>query len=281
LRGPAHLASARARVRPIASKREVGGSYAVQKINYLNQTLLRVSKIAEQFAKAKRAFLDALFPIYCAGCRREGYWLCPDCTAAIRIMPLFLCPGCGRLSPGGMTHPRCSTLTPLSALVSPYHYANPSIRRLIKDYKYHGALPIERLLVGLTGNGARSLRTLFPQEAVIVPMPLYGSRERERGFNQAATLARALGQALSLKVAMPLSRIRRTEEQARLTSAERRENCQRAFACTPLAGDYILVDDVVTSGATMRAAAEALKKAGARRVTGFALAHGRGDRFET
>ena len=73
---------------------------------------------------------------------------------------------------------------------------------------------------------------------------------------------------------------KRTEEQARLSPAERRENCRRAFVSAPVTGDIILVDDVVTSGETLAAAASALKAAGARRVFAFALAHGRGDRLK-
>jgi len=232
------------------------------------------------FERIKRAFLDALFPIYCLGCEREGGWLCADCLSAIRPQPLFLCPGCGLESPGGMTHLRCVSLTPLSALVSPYHYAEPAVRRLIKEYKYHGAIEIEKIIIGLTASGVNKLRTLFPKTAIVAPMPLHASRERARGFNQAATIGAVVAETLSLNMAAPLKRLRRTEEQARLSTPERNENCRGAFSCAPIAGDVILVDDVVTSGATMSAAAAALRAAGASRVIGFALAHGRGDRLK-
>lgn len=224
--------------------------------------------------------MDALFPIHCLGCGKEGGWLCADCFSAIRPLPLFLCPGCGRESAGGTTHPRCAKLTPLSALISPYHYADPSVRRLIKEYKYHGATEIEKILIGLTVSGVNKLRTLFPGSAVVAPMPLHASRERERGFNQSATIGGAVASVLGAKMSAHLKRVRRTEEQARLSPEERDENCRRAFSCSPIEGDVILVDDVITSGETMRAAASALRAAGADRVIGFALAHGRGDRLK-
>jgi len=233
-----------------------------------------------KFNEIKRAFLDALFPIFCLGCKREGVWLCNECQSAIRPLPLFLCPGCGRMSPGGTTHLRCANATPLSALISPYHYASPVIRGLIKDYKYHGAHDIEKIITGLTISGVDKLRTLFPPGARVTAMPLHPSRERARGFNQAATIAAAVSRALQIETFASLKRKKRTEEQARLTPAERRENCRRAFTSAPVTGDIILVDDVVTSGETMAAAASALKDAGARRVFAFALAHGRGDRLK-
>lgn len=242
------------------------------------QKIMKMAK--EKIQKIKRAFLDALFPIHCLGCDLEGCWLCADCLSAIRAKPMFLCPGCGCASAGGTTHPRCVAATPLAALVSPYHYAEPSVRRLIKEFKYHGAGDIEKILVGMAASGADKLRTLFPAKATVVPMPLHASRERVRGFNQAATIASAVAEALGSRVSSPLKRIRRTEEQARLGPNERNENCRRAFLSAPVAGDIILVDDVVTSGATLKAAAAALRSAGARSVTGFALAHGRGDRLK-
>lgn len=192
---------------------------------------------------------------------------------------MYLCAGCGRAAPGGVTHERCRRRTPLDALVSPYHYADPLMRSLIKEYKYHGAAEIGRILSGLAAVGARSLFTLLPAGAAIVAMPLHGSRERWRGFNQTAVLAQAVAAALGAKTSAPLVRARRTEEQAQLDIGEREKNCGRAFKCAKIVGEAVLVDDVVTSGATLRAAALAMKKAGASKVTGFALAHGRGDRL--
>lgn len=181
-----------------------------------------------------------------------------------------------------MTHSRCRGASGLDALVSPYHYANPALRRLIKEFKYRGSPEIGNIIVNLTSASAQSLFTLFPKEAVVVPLPLHRSRERQRGFNQAATIGKALADALDLHMSPLLVRVRRTEEQARLSTAERMENCRRAFSAPrEIAGHVVLVDDVVTSGATMSAAAEAIKRAGALSVTGFALAHGRGDRFES
>lgn len=223
--------------------------------------------------------MDALFPIYCLGCHKEGCWLCVDCHSLIKIKHLNLCPGCGLASVGGLTHGVCKSLTPLDALVSPYHYADPVLRGLIKEYKYHGAIEIEKVLSGLSSSAVMAGRTLLPQKAIVVPMPLHASRERMRGFNQALSLSKTIAQALNFSVTEPVSRTRRTAEQASLSSVERSVNCNKAFESIAITGEVILVDDVITSGATMNAAATALKKAGATRVIGFALAHGSGNRL--
>lgn len=238
-----------------------------------------VAALIEKIKKVKRAFLDALFPIHCHGCGREGERACVACLAGLRIMPLNLCPACGRESAGGTLHRSCDGDSSLDALVSPYHYANPLLRGLIKDYKYHGAVDIAKILSALATVGTGSLKTRFPSGATVVAMPLYAARERTRGFNQADCLARAVADTLGQKVANPLTRIRHTKEQASLTPEERQSNCRQAFCCAPLSGEVILVDDVVTSGITMEAAAAAIKKAGATRVTGFALAHGAGNQL--
>ncbi len=224
--------------------------------------------------KIKRAFLDALFPIHCCGCGREGAAACPSCLASLRIHPLNLCPGCGLVSPGGMAHARCRPDSALDGLVSPYHYADPFVRALIKEYKYRGAAEAGNALANLVHAGASALITALPRDAKVVPMPLHASRERMRGFNQAECLAASVARVLETPVARPLARKKRTREQARLEIGERQKNCKDAFASQPVDGDYILVDDVVTTGATMKAAALALKEAGARSVIGFALAHG-------
>jgi ComF family protein len=198
--------------------------------------------------------------------------VCRDCKSTVVIRPLALCPSCGRASAGGRRHPDCKGA--LDALVAPLPYAQPLIRDAIKHYKYHGVQALEPFILAQAALSARAQRTLFPASPTVVPLPLHPSRERERGFNQAERIGRAVADALQSTVAMPLKRVRRTDHQAELSTHERLENCNDAFVSEPITGDVVLVDDVVTTGATMQAAAAALKSAGARSVTGFALAHG-------
>ena len=222
-----------------------------------------------------RQVLDSLFPIHCLGeCGAEGKWVCGNCRALLIARPQFLCAGCGRASAGGMTHKKCAEATALDQLVAAYSYAHPIIKNGIKEYKFHGAYELEDLLTGLAVSTTEKMRTLFPAGAAVVPVPLHPSRERERGFNQAEKIGRAVSVALGAQLVTPLARARRTDHQSQLPTNERAQNCSSAFRSLPVSGDFILIDDVVTTGATMNEAARALKLAGAHSVTGFALAYG-------
>ena len=125
---------------------------------------------------------------------------------------------------------------------------------------------------------------------LIVAVPLHVARQRERGYNQAHLLARALGQMVGLPLATnTLRRTRRTQVQVGLDALERQVNVRDAFACqVPVRGEVsgqyrttvegrqiLLVDDVCTTGATLEACTMALREAGAATVWGFTLAHAR------
>jgi ComF family protein len=109
----------------------------------------------------------------------------------------------------------------------------------------------------------------------VVAVPLHAVRLRERGFNQAALLARELGRALGRPIQDGLTRMRATPEQTGLTRARRLSNVEAAFAAEPcrFAGArLLLLDDVVTTGATLLAASAALERAGAESVVCVAVA---------
>ena len=123
------------------------------------------------------------------------------------------------------------------------------------------------------------LAQALPRESgfdAIVPMPLHWRKRWQRGFNQSELLAREIGRRWNLPVRALVRRKRSTVPQAGLTSAQRRKNVEGAFKAgkgAPLKGmRLLLIDDVLTTGATASACARALKRAGAARVTFLALA---------
>jgi ComF family protein len=157
-----------------------------------------------------------------------------------------------------------------------FGFYEDELRRLIQLFKYGRvetlAKPLGRLL-------ARAL----PREQsfdLIVPMPLHWRKRWERGFNQSRLLAREIARRTHVPVRSVLRRVRATAPQAGLTSAKRRANVSGAFEASQRAnnlrvlsgGRVLLIDDVMTTGATAASAARALKRAGARHVTLLTLA---------
>jgi ComF family protein len=137
------------------------------------------------------------------------------------------------------------------------------VRRLIHLYKYERIRSLARPLADLL------LRALPRDERFdcMVPVPLHWMRRWKRGFNQSDLLARKLSRRTGIPVERALKRLRRTKVQAGLSNHARRNNMSRAFRARPVAGRRILlIDDVMTTGATATACAQALKKAGAARV---------------
>jgi len=147
-----------------------------------------------------------------------------------------------------------------------------TLRQLVHLFKYGGVRPLARPF-------GRFMIQALPRDAsfdVIVPMPLHWFKQWQRGFNQADLLAREIGNKWGVPVRNLIRRRRATSPQAGLTNAKRRANVRGAFRIArgkPLQGmRVLLVDDVVTTGATASACARVLKRAGAAHVALLALA---------
>ncbi len=220
-----------------------------------------------------RTALDLLFPQWCVGCGREGGYICPACLDSLSPITPPICPQCGRPSPGGALCASCEGATAaIDGIRAPFIFGGV-LRRAIHEFKYRNlrdaAAPLAAMLADYL--------VLNPLPAdVLVPVPLHRRRLRERGYNQAGLLARQLGRLAGLPVAGDcLVRRGDTPPQARAEGIEaRRQHVAGAFAADGrLAGRRVLlIDDVTTSGATLNAAAAALKDAGVATVWGLALA---------
>lgn len=164
--------------------------------------------------------------------------------------------------------PRRATL---AAVHAPFVYAAP-LDRLLVRFKFHEDLAAGRLLSQLM---AQSLADT-PRPDALVPVPLHRARLRRRGYDQALELAKPLARALDLRIdGNLLVRTRATDAQSRLDADARRRNLRDAFAVRPgvaLPAHVALVDDVMTTGATLRAAAAALRRAGVQRVDAWVCA---------
>jgi ComF family protein len=154
-----------------------------------------------------------------------------------------------------------------------YGYYEGPLRKLIHLFKYSGMKPLGKRLAGLL---CRALPEEVERYDAVVPMPLHWRRRWRRGFNQSEILARLLAKERGVRMLDVVKRVRPTAVQAGLTNSNRRKNVAgafRVFRKTQVAGKRILlIDDVLTTGATAAACASALKRAGASSVTLLTLA---------
>jgi ComF family protein len=226
-----------------------------------------------------RAAFDRLWPAHClvcgeragngdlcAACLRELPWnrcACPRCGLPLPLLPsaapAAVCGRCQRRPP------------PLTETRAVFRYASP-LDRLLPRLKFHRDLAAGRACALRMADALASA----PRPDALVPLPLHRARLRERGFDQALELTRPLAKALDLPLLdHALVRVRDTAPQSRLDAPARRRNLRRAFAVPPgitLPAHVALVDDVMTTGATLHAAADTLVRAGVTRVDAWVCA---------
>jgi ComF family protein len=200
---------------------------------------------------------DFLFPKFCAGCDREGSWLCEKCLPAVNFLQ------------------EDKVVDHLDGITALFDYGENTVSKLIKMFKYNYLLEIadifEKIIDDAKFNGTW-------QNFTIIPVPLHARRQRERGFNQAEILAKLFSKKFNLNINKNLHRIVYTAQQAKLSGEERRVNLKNAFvwdvggSTTP--EKVLLVDDVFTTGATMQECAQVLKSNGVKVVWGLVLAKG-------
>lgn len=219
--------------------------------------------------------LARLLPQRCAlcGARAGVAVLCESCRVALPALPLP-CPVCAQPSASGGACGQCVGKPPrFAATVAAHAYAFP-LDRLVQGLKYGHRLALAVPLGDALAAAALRLLAASPRPAMLVPLPLSRRRQRERGFNQAIEIARVVARRTGIPLAHALARPGERPAQAGLPWRERRRNVRGAFACVaPVAGCHVaLVDDVMTTGATIEAAAAALLAAGAGRVDAWVVA---------
>jgi ComF family protein len=207
-----------------------------------------------------------LFGGTCFLCRgAAGGLLCADCDADLPRLASPLCPRCALESPGGVVCGRCLAEAPrYDATVAALAYRFPA-DALVHALKFRGELALAPFL------GSLVLEKIDPNSAdCVVPVPLSAARLRERGYNQAVEIGRHLRGRLELDAC---ERGRDAPPQAGLDREARRRNVRRAFRCRrSFAGARVaVVDDVMTTGATLDALAAALKEAGAASVVNWVV----------
>ena len=234
----------------------------------------------------KEFILDLLFPKFCLNCSKEGSYLCQDCFSLIDILEKQYCPFCAqpRIVIDGETCNHCRRSKHLSGLYYAASYNNFIIKKLINQFKYEPY--IKELAKPLTSLIIAHLIYLNKlsnfDDFLLIPVPLYKKKLKQRGFNQTEEIAKELSSAFS-GVKIPvfddvLIKIKQTPAQVELKKEEREKNIKGAFICQKSeivqGRKILLVDDIFTTGSTMEECSRVLKDAGAKEVWGIVVARG-------
>lgn len=241
------------------------------------------------FAKAAVApIVEVFFPRSCVNCGKgvenSGYeHLCVDCSRELFMALPPNCRICGApfhgMLAGPKTCPHCAELDPLFDQGKTLFLARGPGRALVHELKYQTGFYVLRDILRMVDFAPDYQAYLC--DAALVPVPLHATKLRERGYNQSERLARALVEATGGQSRLENLVVRKqyTQTQTRLNRADRARNVKNAFALAPDAvvipeQQYILVDDVFTTGSTLNACAAVLREAGARRIKVATLGHG-------
>ncbi|MBI2196129.1 ComF family protein [Candidatus Daviesbacteria bacterium] len=227
--------------------------------------------------------LDLLFPKRCVGCKKLDTYFCKDCISNI-LQTDLVCPKCEKLAVGGQTHPICKRKFGLDGLWSLGIYQG-SLREAIKQLKYGRVSGLVETLVDILVEYWVKYQPFVLDQIskdkgvgwTIIPVPLHWWRGNDRGFNQSSLIGQILSKKIGLAYCDGLKRTRYTKSQVKLKGFGRHQNIKDAFEISP---DYtlnpvpytLLIDDVWTTGSTLRECAYVLKRNGAKKVWALTLA---------
>jgi len=234
-----------------------------------------------------RGVLDIFYPPRCQICRRfTPAPLCPHCLGQITLIQPPVCHHCGvPLDPLAKGPDKC--LECLHSLSSPITWARSAglyegpLRQAILAFKFLGrralTVPLADLLVGLLKNGLHGVHAAFD---LACPVPLHPQRQKERGFNQSELIARYFCQQTGIRLETGLlQRTRPTIPQVMLPPGQRARNVRGAFSLSPQASAkgarILLIDDLYTTGSTLKECARVLRKGAAAEVYVITLARPR------
>ncbi len=219
-----------------------------------------------------KTVLDALYPTKCVLCHRiDRIGLCTDCLSTVdRVeQPCFQC---GTRCTGAGPCGRCQVRSPAyDFTIAPFRY-HPPLAIKIHQLKYQRKVALARPLAQALSREIKQLN--YPRPQLLIPVPLHWSRLLWRGFNQSVELARHISSELDIPISRNLVRRNRsTISQALLSSRQRKRNVSNCFELRrPLnVASVAIVDDVVTSGATVDQMSRELRKHGAVQIQVWAL----------
>jgi competence protein ComFC len=239
-------------------------------------------KTESLFKKIGSFLIDLFFPKKCIGCGKEGRYICEKCSTFLGEASL-ICPVCEKGSFSGERHKSCSSRYKLDGLVSVWEYEGLA-KAVIHNIKYRclGDAVSEftklsfRTILKDKERFASFLNFVFSENPLITYVPMTRRKEMERKINHTEMIAKELSKIIKVEIRPLLKKIKETESQTKLSKEERKENVKGVFSLREegmiLPQKIILVDDVWTTGATMRECCKVLKKGGVEKVWSYTFA---------
>lgn len=231
----------------------------------------------------KNFILELIFPSSCYKCKKSGAYLCISCYDSLDIFPHSICPHCNIRLPGGKLSDKCYNVLKLDRLFTCSNFRDETLNKLIKDLKYKKSYTLSKPLAQFTYWWLKKegyIEEIKKNIDVIIPIPMHRKKHKERGFNQAEKIAQEFAQLSELEFnSNILIKTKKTKTQVEVgIKKEREKNLKNVFTVEPSQVSNIknktilLIDDVITTGSTMRECAKTLRRAGAREVCGLAVA---------
>jgi len=222
--------------------------------------------------------LDLLFPKFCLGCGYIGVYLCPLCLKKLEPVKQDVCLYCKKPSLFGLTHANCGNKLNVDGMITIYRY-NPILKIIIKNIKYRLAVQVWNDFYKMIAPEVISKLDYYkklPGDLVIQPIPLSKNRFNERGFNQANFIGAFFQKFLHFPIVNLLTKNKDVPAQAQIKNKkERYLNTKGIFTVIQSVNpNILLVDDIITSGSTVKEATKILKRSGAKKVYVLALAMG-------
>ncbi len=211
--------------------------------------------------------LDVFFPSSCLVCGRLGVYVCGVCERLLSVVLHQTCVYCGKKSLYGLTHPRCKKKQGIDGFMTIFYYNTP-FKKILKNVKYRlVADAIYDLFYLVSKYGKEQLLFYKTIEGLLISeIPLSQTKERQRGFNQSSFIAKKVSLLTEKKYKKLLYKTRETAPQAQYAHNDKQRNVNVRGSFSVLCGcgtakTILLVDDVFTTGATVKEAVKTIKKA--------------------
>ena len=221
--------------------------------------------------------LNSVLPVSCGLCDADTHSHLALCQPCLDELPVYYpsCPRCALPTATAGICGSCQQCPPACDRVDSLFLYQEPLSLLVQQFKFNRKLEYGRLFAQLMADEIAAVCAPWTAPDLIIPVPLHHSRLRQRGYNQSWEIARQVSRLTGISSShRTCRRIKKTPLQTALKASERRNNLRQAFSVRiSLQGLHVcIIDDVMTTGSTLEAIASALKKAGAKTVSGMVVA---------